>query len=292
MTERVYRRATTLLFMKWSQHTIYGENIDIMRWLIAWACLLHMPFGLTENKAHPPPQINAQKTIEVAIIIDDMGYSKKRGLVAINIPGKLTYAFIPNSPNARFLADEANKRDKEIILHAPMSNVHNYPVGRSGLTEVMDKDTFTHALNSAIESIPHISGMNNHMGSLLTQKRLPMKWTMETLDARGLYFIDSRTTSHSVAWLTAQHNNVPSLKRDIFLDHKRETKFIAGQFEQLVRLAKRKGYAIAIAHPYPETLSYLQQHIHRLADEGITLVSASSLVNKYSPNRRQVQAKM
>ena len=263
-----------------------------MRWLIALVWLLFTPFGLTENEAPPPEKINAQKSIEVAIIIDDMGYSKKRGLRALNIPGQLTYAFIPNSPNARFLADEAKKRNKEIILHAPMSNVHNYPVGQSGLTEVMDRATFTNALNDAIESVPHISGMNNHMGSLLTQKRLPMEWIMQTLGARGLYFIDSRTTSQSVAWITAQQNNIPSLKRDVFLDHERETQFIAHQFTQLLRVAKRRGYAVAIAHPYPETLSYLQQHIHRLADEGITLVPASHLVNKYSPNRRHKQAKM
>ena len=263
-----------------------------MRWLIALLCLLFVATGLTDTTATPSAQTTTKNPIEVAIIIDDMGYSKQRGLTALDLPGQLTYAFIPNSPNARFLAGEAKKRNKEIILHAPMSTVHNYPVGQSGLTEVMDRETFTSALNDAIESVPHISGVNNHMGSLLTQKHLPMKWIMQTLDARGLYFIDSRTTSQSVAWLTAQHHNVPSLQRDIFLDHERETHFIAQQFNQLVRVARRRGYAIAIAHPYPETLTYLQKHIHRLADENIELVPASSLVNKYSPNRRQVQAKM
>ena len=107
-----------------------------------------------------------------------------------------------------------------------------------------------------------------------------------------LYFIDSRTTPQSVAWKTAQLNDVPSLKRDIFLDHERNYGFINAQFKQLIVVAKRRGYAIAIAHPYPETIAFLQEHVSRLSENGITLVPASQLVNRYSPNRQQIQARM
>ncbi len=228
----------------------------------------------------------------VAIIIDDIGYSRNQGLAALALPGQVTYAIIPHSPNARFLAIEAHKQQKELILHAPMSNIHHYPLGQAGLTEFMDKHDFNQTLNQALESVPYISGVNNHMGSLLTQKRLPMEWTMKTLSERGLYFIDSRTTPQSIAWQTAQQHNVPSLKRDIFLDHERDPAFIDEQFAQFIAVAKRRGYAIAIAHPYPETLDYLQKNISRLASQGIQLTSASKLVNSHSPNKKHIHAKM
>jgi len=227
---------------------------------------------------------------DVAIIIDDIGYSKHQGLNAIDLPGALTYAIIPHSPNAVFLAHYARENQKEIMLHAPMSNISDRPMGQSGLSEAMSEVDFTQVLTNAIDSVPFISGVNNHMGSLLTQKRLPMEWTMTALSKHGLYFIDSRTTSQSVAWLTAQQRNVPSLKRDVFLDHDRNPEAINDQFSEFIAIAKRRGYAIAIAHPYPETLTYLQQNLTRLASQGIRLVSASTLVKHYSPHQKQFKA--
>jgi len=228
---------------------------------------------------------------EVAIIIDDIGYSRSQGLAAINISGDLTYAIIPHSPYAKFLATFANQQRKEVILHAPMSNIHNHSMGKSGLTEAMGEADFDSTLLDAMASVPHIRGVNNHMGSLLTQTQRPMDWTMKTLKANGLFFIDSRTTAASVAWETAQRYDIASLERDVFLDHERDSLFIEEQFERFITIAKRNGYAIAIAHPYPETIQYLIDNLHRLQAHGIRLVPASELVNHYSPNRVQ-QGKM
>ena len=255
----------------------------LMRLIVAITVLIAASFVIADEQHFP---------IEVAIIIDDLGYSRERGLAALDLPGDVTFAVIPHSPNARFLATQAQERDKEIILHAPMSNVHDYPIGELGLNDSMDEEAFNEALTEAIASVPYIRGVNNHMGSLLTQQPVPMKWMMSTLEQQGLYFVDSRTTSRSIAWKTAQEHNVPSLKRDVFLDHEQETSFIHEQFEHFIAIAKRRGYAIAIAHPYPETLAYLQQNLSRLAAEGITLVPASHLVYAHSPNRQQIQAKM
>lgn len=229
---------------------------------------------------------------DVAIIIDDIGYSKRQGLAAIALPGDITYAIIPHSPNAVFLAKQAKAQNKELMLHAPMSNINHHPMGQHGLSESMGEADFTRALTNSIESVPYISGVNNHMGSLLTQKRLPMQWTMRALYERDLYFIDSRTTSQSVAWRTAQQSNVPSLKRDVFLDHERNLEAINEQFNKFIAIAKRRGHAIAIAHPYPETLNYLKHNLARLHTQGINLVPASTLVKRYSPNQRHTQAKI
>ena len=241
----------------------------------------------TIGKAQP------ETIAKVAIIVDDIGYNRRQGLAALTLPGKITYAIIPHSPNGYFLAGQAQKQQKELILHAPMSAIQSRPLGELGLTEKMNKDDFHQVLNQALASVPHIRGLNNHMGSLLTQKQLPMKWVMRTLNEKGLYFIDSRTTPQSVAWQTAQQYNVPSLKRDVFLDHKRSTEFIHKQFMKLIAIAKHRSYAVAIAHPYPETILYLQNNLKTLAEQGIQLVSASQLVNTYSPNRQQdIHAKM
>jgi len=272
-------------------HFLAGRCVTLLTALILSSLAInanaHMD-GLLERlkplDAETKPENTSKATSQIAIIMDDIGYSKKQGINAIALPGSITYAIIPHSPNARFFAMEAQKHDKEIMLHAPMSNVHNIPLGKDGLSETMNESRFKHALNSALDSVPHISGVNNHMGSLLTQKALPMGWVMESLRKRQLYFIDSRTTSNSVAWKVAQDANIPSLKRDIFLDHKPTPDFIDQQFKKLTKLAKNRGYAVAIAHPHPETIHYLQQHLPSLTSQGIRLVAASELVKAHSPN--------
>jgi hypothetical protein len=260
--------------------TITDPNIDVD---------LHVDLHVdTDLNIELRPQIIGA---DVAIIIDDLGYSKSYGLAAINIPGNLTYAIIPHSPFAKLLATNAYANKKEIILHAPMSNIHNHPMGQSGLSDDMSEEDFDNTLLDALASVPHITGVNNHMGSLLTQMQRPMEWTMKRLKSNGLYFIDSRTTAESVAWKTAQQFNIASLKRDVFLDHQRDSAFIEEQFERFISIAKRRGYAIAIGHPYPETIEYLKNNIHRLKEQGIRLKTASELVNLYSPNKLQ-HAKM
>jgi polysaccharide deacetylase 2 family uncharacterized protein YibQ len=247
---------------------------------------------ITEAQADEALDVTPPIIAEVAIIIDDIGYNRQQGMAALMLPGDITYAVIPHSPHARQFAIAASQQRRELMLHAPMSNIHNYPMGEVGLTEAMGESGFSKALADALDSVPHISGVNNHMGSLLTQKQLPMEWTMRALHKRGLYFIDSRTTSRSVAWQTAQDNNVPSLKRDVFLDNERDEVNIEEQFAHFIAIAKRRGYALAIAHPYPETIQYLQTNLFRLATEGIKLVPASQLVNTHSPNRRLIRAEM
>jgi polysaccharide deacetylase 2 family uncharacterized protein YibQ len=231
-------------------------------------------------------------TAKIAIIIDDIGHNRDRGLKALSISGQLTYAIIPHSPYALFFAEKAHQQNKELMLHVPMSNISQRPIEPSVLTETMSEEEFQQTLRESIATIPNIRGINNHMGSLLTQQSAPMEWLMETLHQKGLYFIDSRTTPLSVAWHTAQRLDVPSLKRDIFLDHERSTEFLEKQFSQLLAIAQRRGYAIGIAHPHNTTMEFLEDNLPRLNDLNIELVPASEVVSAHSPNIQDLQAKM
>lgn len=214
----------------------------------------------------------------VAIIIDDIGYNRKQGLAALALPGDFTYALIPYSPNALTFAKAAASQDKEVMLHTPMSDIQRRPVSKGGLTMAMNETDVIETLNSSIDSLPNIRGVNNHQGSLLTQQYETMQWVMKTLKQRDLYFVDSRTTHRSVAYKTATEYHVPALRRDIFLDHERSTDFLQTQFTALMALAKRRGYAVAIGHPYPETIRFLSENINRLEENGIKLLPVSKIV--------------
>lgn len=211
----------------------------------------------------------------IVLIIDDMGNSLELGQRAIALPGAVNYAFLPHSPYSKTLANEANRRQKEVLLHAPMSNLHDYPTGPGTLTPRMNQQQFRQTLVDNIYSIPHAKGVNNHMGSLLTQLKQPMAWLMQELKQQNLYFVDSRTSPLTVAESTARELQLPTLRRDVFLDNEPTIAAIARQFDQLLRLSKQQGEAVAIGHPYPETLEFLEQQLPLLKEKGAVLIKAS-----------------
>ena len=100
----------------------------------------------------------------------------------------------------------------------------------------------------------------------------------EISDIGNLYFVDSRTSTKSVATTIATENHVPSLERDVFLDPDYKPETIKKQFRHFINTINRKGYAIAIAHPHPRTLQFLKEHLTDLTDNGIELVTVSQLI--------------
>lgn len=223
------------------------------------------------------PTVTSQRP-SITLIIDDIGYSAALGERAIALPGAVTFAVLPHTPHGKELAELANRQGKEVMLHAPMSNLANMPLGPGALTEQLSKEAFLATLNDDIDSIPYLQGVNNHMGSALTEMALPMQWVMEVLKERDLYFVDSYTTAKSVAGKVARELQIPTVTRNVFLDNVQTHEDIDRQFKKLLTLAREKGAAVGIGHPYPETLIYLEQALPLLEDEDIELITAAQMI--------------
>ncbi|WP_303906789.1 divergent polysaccharide deacetylase family protein [Thiohalomonas denitrificans] len=224
----------------------------------------------------------------MAIIIDDLGDRLPEGRRAVRLPGALTYAFLPHTPHSRPLARLAHNLGKEVMLHLPMDSVNRDRLGPGGLTLDMTHEKFRRTLLDDLKSVPHVRGVNNHMGSLLTRHPGHMGWLMAELAASGdLYFVDSRTARRSVAVLLAEEYGVSATRRDIFLDNVRDQDAIMGQFQKAVTFAGKTGAAIAIGHPYPETIGALQKLLPQLKAQGIRLVPVSKLIHRR--NERSIE---
>ena len=248
--------------------------------LLAALCLLASatpPALARDTERAVPPTI--------AIIIDDMGHNLEEGrrLVAMDQP--LTLAFLPYRPFTKQLASLAHQQHKEIMLHAPMANTRNYGLGPGGLTPEMDEQSMVTTLRRALQSIPHVQGVNNHMGSLLTQQLQPMDWVMKELFRYPVYFIDSRTIASSVAGDVAAAYRIPTMTRDVFLDHEQTEEFVDRQFKLLIKRAKENGSAIGIGHPHKVTVDYLEKHLPKLDEQGIAIATVSGLWAMRNGNR-------
>jgi len=245
----------------------------------------------TQVAADPVTPIIEPDRPAISIIIDDLGNLRDRGLRAIHLPGAITYAFLPHTPHARELANLANRLNKEVMLHLPMEAIERKRLGPGGLTLDMTRQQFLRQLRDDIAAVPHLAGINNHMGSLLTQDLGYMRWLMQELDKHDeLYFVDSYTTKTSVAIQAANENWVPNIRRDVFLDSDRDPVKIRAELRRTVRLARKYGIALAIGHPYPETLEVLEQELPRLAAEGVDILPVSQLLNQHMQRFRTWRA--
>ena len=228
---------------------------------------------------------NPAVAADIAIIIDDIG-NKRLDAQAFELPSEVTFSILPHKPLSKPFSLRADLQQREVMLHIPMESLRGDQLGPGGITADMGPSLITQSLAEALLTVPNAVGVNNHMGSKLTQLTIPMAVTMEYLHKRGLYFVDSRTTRFSKAEKIAKQKGVLSIKRNVFLDHVADYENIDAQFKRLIRLAKKYGQAVGIGHPYPQSMQYLKANLPTLAAQGIRLVPLSDLLHE---QRRQAK---
>jgi hypothetical protein len=223
----------------------------------------------------------ATDTPVIALIIDDLGDSLGEGRRVARLPGPVACAILPHTAHGRRIAEEARAHRKEVMLHLPMQPSTEAEPGPGQLDDSMPALEVKYTLDDDLASLPHVVGINNHMGSHLTQDRGAMHKLMQAIRARGnLFFIDSRTSPRSVAATVAHEFDIPVATRDVFLDNDRQPAAIEAQFDELIRLAQQHGAAIGIGHPYPETLAVLERRLKTLTTQRIQLVPVSAMLKR------------
>ncbi|GGB07211.1 divergent polysaccharide deacetylase family protein [Agarivorans gilvus] len=195
---------------------------------------------------------------QLSIIIDDVG-NHRNDLQLLQLDPAITLSVLPSSPYAKRIAQQAQQQQREVMLHLPMQGSRSLALGPYGLSENLAEAAFKQRVLAAISDFPEASGLNNHMGSQLTQQPQEMHWLMQTLAQRQLFFVDSRTHLASVAEHIAEQHQVPHLRRHVFLDHVDEPQAIAKQWQQALNLARKYGHAVLIAHPREHSITLLKQ---------------------------------
>ena len=218
----------------------------------------------------------------LSIIIDDLGNALEAGQRTVNLQGPVACAILPHTPFGGTLAAQARDAGKEVMLHLPLQSQDGVGwagPGESGLNTTHEQ--FLRILRRDLEAVPHVVGVNTHMGSLVTRHPGHMAWLMEELSQRAeLFFVDSFTTPESVALLAAKEWGVPAARRDVFLDDDRSMSAVDQAFDRLLEVARDKGHAIGIGHPYPATLEVLERRLPSLSAEGVMLIPVSDAVQR------------
>ncbi|MGB3726831.1 MAG: divergent polysaccharide deacetylase family protein [Glaciecola sp.] len=222
---------------------------------------------------------------KITIILDDVG-AKASDANAFVLPKNVTFSILPHTDFSTDFSYWASSQNREVMLHMPMESLHKDNLGDGPLLASMYPQEVKVALLNALQTVPHAVGVNNHMGSKLTQMTLQMTSLMHTLERNNLFFIDSRTTKFTKASIIARRKGVKVASRHIFLDHVQSHDFLNKQFNKLISKAQRNGKAIGIGHPYPITINFLEQKLKSLPSN-IRLVTASDYLqetNKFRVN--------
>lgn len=198
---------------------------------------------------------------KLAIVIDDIGEDMKvlNGLVRLNFP--VTLAVWPHASHTRQSVDLITEKKRDLIVHFPMEprGYPKYNPGDDALFITMSAGDIRKQIKENLAQIPEAIGVNNHMGSRFTANAPGMQIALAEFKKQGLFFLDSLTTSKSVARKTAAKAGISYYERDIFLDNVKDVSAIIHQLKKAENVARKQGYSIAIGHPYPQTLAALQQ---------------------------------
>jgi polysaccharide deacetylase 2 family uncharacterized protein YibQ len=229
------------------------------------------PAGRPQTKPRP----------RVALVIDDFGYSRNgvtEEMLALDLP--LTVAILPSLPYSTFVLELAQNHGKCTILHLPMEPEENHGNDLAMVTTGMDAGEIERLIDRYVQSLPGIEGVNNHQGSRATADPRVMEIVMKTIKSYGLFFLDSLTSSKSVAYNTAVDLGVASARNSVSLDDDTEDpEVVEERIRRLVSIARRHGAAVGIGHPRRWTLQALKNSETLLKNADVELVYLSDIVD-------------
>jgi hypothetical protein len=218
----------------------------------------------------------------IAVVIDDLGLNR-RGTAALNrLRAPLTLAFLPYATDLDAQTRAARAAGHELLVHVPMEPRSQDWPGPNALTAQLGPADLVSRLRAHLRSFRGFVGINNHMGSLLTTDPARMDILMAELRQRDLLFLDSRTTSESIAARRAERMQVPFAERDVFIDNDLDLYSVLRELARLENIARRRGHAVAIGHPHAVTIEALKRWLPALDARGIALVPISAIVARQS----------
>ncbi len=226
-----------------------------------------------------PEKTAGQTRPRVAIIIDDLGYDRDLAEKFLSLDAVFSFAILPYSPHQREIAEMAHRKGWPVMLHMPMEP-REFPrvdPGPGAVFSDMSPDERIRMVKQGLAEVPHVCGVNNHMGSAVTADSVQMNQLLSILKKQGLFFVDSRTSADSRCRSSARLFQVPFAERDVFLDHVAEAEKVRAQLEGLIRMAEKKGQAVGIGHPYAVTCEVLAEMLPAIKKR-VQLVPASDVV--------------
>ncbi len=219
----------------------------------------------------------------IAIVIDDFGYQDQNLILSFcELPQPITFSIFPGEKHTAWIAQQAIEKNHGVMVHLPMEPI-DYPERDPGPNAIFSDyapEKIAEMTQDALASVPYAKGINNHMGSRLTQNFEAMKVVLRVVKRWNFFFIDSVTSSQSVAYAVARDMDIPSGRNALFLDIVADEDAVVKRLYRLAAHARQEGTAIGIGHAKPNMLRALQRMLPELAEQGFVFVLAEEAVKE------------
>jgi polysaccharide deacetylase 2 family uncharacterized protein YibQ len=216
---------------------------------------------------------------QMAIIIDDFGYSGDPIGAFAAIQRPLTFSVLPFRPYTNEAASRGLSSGHQVMLHLPMEPLSAAQQSEaSTITVGMSDQEIQQAVTKAIQAVPGIIGVNNHQGSRATADRRVMKTVLGVVKANSLFFVDSRTNGQSVAYDMAMQMGVGTGENALFLDNSSDVGSIKARLRDAIQLAIQHGNVMVIGHARMNTATAVREMIPEIEAAGVKLVFASQIL--------------
>ena len=229
--------------------------------------------------AKGPGPAGAPVAGRIAVILDDWGNNYSLTALAEEIGRPVTLSVLPNLKQSRRIAEEAHRHGLGVMLHLPMQpKGGRQPLEPHTILVTMPDAEIVQYLKEALAAVPHVEGVNNHMGSAATSDARVMKTVLSYLKERNLFFVDSSVVRETQGPRVAAELGLRFAKRDVFIDNELEEGAVRRRLEEAKRIALTRGQAIVIGHDKKVTLKTIKAVVPEFEKEGIRFVLVKELL--------------
>lgn len=234
--------------------------------------------GLRPMEQYARPWSGARGT-RIAIVVGGIGLSQTGSQKAIaTLPSQVTLGFAASGNSLQRWMQEARRKGHELLLQVPMQ-AFGEAGGEGKLVANAAPAANLELLRRSMAKITNYTGVMNHLGGQFLASDAALSPIIDEVAGRGLLFLDDGTSAQSKAGEIAEANSYPAAFGDMVLDSEVDEGAIMRRLDDLERLARRNGTAIATASAFDETISAVSQWVNEAEARGIEIVGVASLIS-------------
>jgi uncharacterized protein len=217
----------------------------------------------------------------VAIVVDDVGLDAANLEHWLMVDAPITFAALPYCAATAELSDSLYAAGYRIMLHIPTElDPPNSFSGKGQLEVGMSRQTVFDTLDANLATVPNVCGINNHQGGRGCNDLQLMTYMCEWALERGLYVVDSNSSTHSQVTKAAMSLGLPRRLNQVFIDGQNDPEYIRSQMRKLADIARQNGTAIGICHFHrPYTPTIVGEMVRELRAEGINFAFVQDISN-------------
>ena len=220
----------------------------------------------------------------VAIVVGGLGLSQTGTQAAIrDLPSSISLGFSPFGNSLQRWMQNARREGHEVVLQLPMEPL-GYPTINPGprtLVSGVEQGQNLMNLRWALGRMTNYPVVMNYLGAGFTSKPNALRPVLKEIRDRGLGYIDDGSASASEAIRLSQDLRLPHASGNIIVDSDRDKDRMRNNLKALESLAKARGYAIATASAFPESVEVIKEWAQDAEKRDIIIVPVSNLLKDY-----------